>query len=81
MYFSSGRQTHRFNFCVCSPVRRVALTDTVAFKIKFEWSKACLCYVKSHQERSNWICETTKLWDASETCRGVAGIIYTHLWV
>ncbi len=44
--FSSGRQTHRLHFCVCSPVQEVAVTDTVAFQIKFEWSKACVCAIK-----------------------------------
>lgn len=122
--FSSGRQTRRFHFCVRSPVREVAVTDTVAYQIKFEWSNACVyaikkvqtiiwpknnfCFLikcsfkssllslyqpvtatpygyddvlfhpsrgaKSHKERSNWIRETTRFWDTSETCRSVAGI-------
>ncbi len=42
IFFSSGRQTRRLNFCVCSPVQEVAVTDIVAFQIKFEWSKACV---------------------------------------
>ncbi len=39
------------------------------------------CGAKSHQERSNWICETTRFWEASETCRGVAGIIYIYMGI
>ncbi len=38
------RQTDADFIFVCSPVREVAVTDTVAFQMKFEWSKESVGY-------------------------------------